>query len=99
MADDAPSIKVPVKSILAAFGGDAAKLSGLRVVATHNPAHDHTYEAHHRPVRAAWDGQAGEIIYHHDAHGLCFNVGHAGGDAIVTWELDELHVELTIEAP
>ena len=99
MADDAPVMKVPLKSILDVFGGDASRLAGLRVRSYYKPVHDHTYEAHHRLVRAAHDGQGGEIIYHHDAHELCFNVLHDGPGAIVTWELDELHVELTIEAP
>ena len=96
---DAPLMKVPLQSILAAFGGDATKLSGLRVRATHNPEHDPAYEAHHRPVRARHDGQAGEILNHDDALGLCFNVIHDGHGGAVTWEPDELHVELTIEAP
>ena len=99
MANDAPVMKVPLKSILDVFGGDASRLAGLRVRSYYKPVHDHTYEAHHRLVRAAHDGQGGEIIYHHDAHELCFNVLHDGPGAIVTWELDELHVELTIEAP
>ena len=94
MANDAPVMKVPLKSILAAFGGDAAKLSGLRVRSYYKPVHDHTYEAHHRPVRAAHDGQAGEIFNHDDAHGLCFSVLHDGSGAIVTWELDELTIEV-----
>ena len=91
-------IKVPLKSILAAFGGDAARLYGLRVHATHNPKHDHEDEAHHRPVRAAHDGQSGVVVHHHDSHELCFDVDH-GAYPFVSWELDELHVELTIKAP
>ena len=88
--------KIPLKSILDVFGGNAARLYGLRVHAAHNPKHDHEYEAHHRPVRAAHDGQSGVIVYHHDSHELCFDVDH-GAYPFVSWELDELHVELKID--
>jgi len=58
-------------------------------VRTLEPLHDDDYVPEARKMRK-W-GVEGEIIGHHDSHGLCYDVRHDDG-SIGTYDPDEMEV-------